>query len=75
MQRGPYRARVMDGVMPAIWVINPLCASKGRGLIGTVITLGLGETSGVIMKGVVGPGRTHLFLSLRPSIWLFLTIR
>jgi hypothetical protein len=41
--------------MPAIWVINPVCLSQGWGLIWTVIALGLGETSGVIIKGVVSP--------------------
>jgi hypothetical protein len=39
-QRGLYRGQVRVGVMPAIWVINPMCLSQGWGLIRAVITLG-----------------------------------
>jgi hypothetical protein len=50
--------------MPAIWVINPVCLSQGWGLMWAVIALGLGETSGVIIKGVVSPrANTTLLVS------------
>ena len=39
--------------MPAIWVINPLCMSRGWGLIRTVIMWDMNGTSGAITKGVV----------------------
>ena len=39
--------------MPAIWVINPLCMSRGWGLIRTVILWDMNGTSGAITKGVV----------------------
>lgn len=52
-------------VMPAIWVINPLCLSRGWGLIRTVIMLGMNGTSGAIRKGVADAGAST---SLRVSL-------
>jgi hypothetical protein len=53
-QKDPQRACVRGvGVMPVIWVINPLCMSRGWGLIRTVIMWDMNGTSCVVMKGVV----------------------